>query len=327
MISHRSGETEDTTIADLAVAVNAGQIKTGAPCRSDRVAKYNQLLRIEEDLGGSAAFPGAAALAAHDRGRAERTGDGTPRGPTSRPARPGPRAPGRGPGEARPRPAGAAAAPPARTGGRTGARRSVGHGPAPDPGGPKPGPGRPPRRAPRFTQARRARFLVAGALTVSVVVLVAWFPASALYHQRQQLIAATAQLGQLRSQDRALRAERVALASPAEVARIARQQYQLVDPGQQVYEVLPAPSALGRLGPTPAIPGQQPPVTPFGGLRAPGRLDRQLRASGGRRATRRPRRPPPRGPSPGSTGGSVPRRARPHPRRRSSSGVERAAGR
>ena len=70
VISHRSGETEDTTIADLAVAVNAGQIKTGAPCRSDRVAKYNQLLRIEEDLGASAAFPGAAALAAHDRGRA-----------------------------------------------------------------------------------------------------------------------------------------------------------------------------------------------------------------------------------------------------------------
>ncbi len=62
VISHRSGETEDTTIADLAVAVNAGQIKTGAPCRSDRVAKYNQLLRIEEDLGQSASYPGASAL-------------------------------------------------------------------------------------------------------------------------------------------------------------------------------------------------------------------------------------------------------------------------
>ena len=58
VISHRSGETEDTTIADLAVAVNAGQIKAGAPARSDRVAKYNQLLRIEEDLGESAAFSG-----------------------------------------------------------------------------------------------------------------------------------------------------------------------------------------------------------------------------------------------------------------------------
>ena len=50
IISHRSGETEDTTIADIAVACNAGQIKTGAPCRSDRVAKYNRLLRIEEEL-------------------------------------------------------------------------------------------------------------------------------------------------------------------------------------------------------------------------------------------------------------------------------------
>ena len=58
VMSHRSGETEDTTIADLAVATNAGQIKTGAPARSDRVAKYNQLLRIEEELGGEARYPG-----------------------------------------------------------------------------------------------------------------------------------------------------------------------------------------------------------------------------------------------------------------------------
>jgi enolase len=63
VMSHRSGETEDTTIADLAVATNCGQIKTGAPARSDRVAKYNQLLRIEEWLGESAAYPGGAALA------------------------------------------------------------------------------------------------------------------------------------------------------------------------------------------------------------------------------------------------------------------------
>jgi enolase len=69
VISHRSGETEDTTIADLAVAVNAGQIKAGAPARSDRVAKYNQLLRIEEDLGESAAYPGRAALAGGGTGR------------------------------------------------------------------------------------------------------------------------------------------------------------------------------------------------------------------------------------------------------------------
>jgi enolase len=58
VMSHRSGETEDTTIADLAVATNAGQIKTGAPSRSDRVAKYNQLLRIEEELDGEATYPG-----------------------------------------------------------------------------------------------------------------------------------------------------------------------------------------------------------------------------------------------------------------------------
>ena len=62
IISHRSGETEDTTIADLAVALNAGQIKSGAPSRSDRVAKYNQLLRIEEELGDRAQYPGKAAF-------------------------------------------------------------------------------------------------------------------------------------------------------------------------------------------------------------------------------------------------------------------------
>jgi enolase len=69
VMSHRSGETEDTTIADLAVATNCGQIKTGAPARSDRVAKYNQLLRIEDDLGEQAAFRGRSAIA--------RAGDGT----------------------------------------------------------------------------------------------------------------------------------------------------------------------------------------------------------------------------------------------------------
>ena len=58
IMSHRSGETEDTTIADLAVALNCGQIKTGSASRSDRIAKYNQLLRVEEDLGSSAYFPG-----------------------------------------------------------------------------------------------------------------------------------------------------------------------------------------------------------------------------------------------------------------------------
>ena len=58
VISHRSGETEDNTIADIAVAWNAGQIKTGAPCRSDRVSKYNRLLRIEGELDGVSDYPG-----------------------------------------------------------------------------------------------------------------------------------------------------------------------------------------------------------------------------------------------------------------------------
>ena len=62
IVSHRSGETEDVTIADLAVALNAGQIKTGAPSRSERVAKYNQLLRIEENLGDSASYLGKKAF-------------------------------------------------------------------------------------------------------------------------------------------------------------------------------------------------------------------------------------------------------------------------
>ncbi|HAW60571.1 MAG TPA: phosphopyruvate hydratase, partial [Actinobacteria bacterium] len=62
VVSHRSGETEDTTIADLAVATNAGQIKTGAPSRTDRVCKYNQLLRIEEELGSTAEYPGLKAF-------------------------------------------------------------------------------------------------------------------------------------------------------------------------------------------------------------------------------------------------------------------------
>ena len=62
VVSHRSGETEDTTIADISVAVNAGQIKTGAPSRTDRVAKYNQLLRIEEELFDVAEYPGMDAF-------------------------------------------------------------------------------------------------------------------------------------------------------------------------------------------------------------------------------------------------------------------------
>jgi enolase len=65
VMSHRSGETEDSTIADLAVALNCGQIKTGSLCRSERTAKYNQLLRIEEELGEAARYAGRGALKAY----------------------------------------------------------------------------------------------------------------------------------------------------------------------------------------------------------------------------------------------------------------------
>jgi enolase len=65
VMSHRSGETEDSTIADLAVALSCGQIKTGSLARSDRTAKYNQLLRIEEELGDTARYPGRSALKAY----------------------------------------------------------------------------------------------------------------------------------------------------------------------------------------------------------------------------------------------------------------------
>jgi enolase len=69
MMSHRSGETEDTTIADLAVATNCGQIKTGAPARSERVAKYNQLLRIEEELDDAARYAGRASFPRYGAGK------------------------------------------------------------------------------------------------------------------------------------------------------------------------------------------------------------------------------------------------------------------
>ena len=63
VVSHRSGETEDSIIADLAVSLNLGQIKTGAPCRGERTAKYNQLIRIEEELGEDAVYPGDGVFA------------------------------------------------------------------------------------------------------------------------------------------------------------------------------------------------------------------------------------------------------------------------
>ncbi len=89
VVSHRSGETEDSTIADLVVATNAGQIKTGAPCRGERTAKYNQLLRIEEELGDLAYYPGKRPSGAGDSGGTEL--HGRPRGAARRRPAPPPR--------------------------------------------------------------------------------------------------------------------------------------------------------------------------------------------------------------------------------------------
>jgi cell division protein FtsL len=104
--------------------------------------------------------------------------------------------------------------------------------------------------------------LLGGAITLSVLALVAWFPASALFDQHQQLSSASAQLNELQRQDRALQAERVALTSPAEVARIARQQYQLIVPGSRAFAVLPPNGGGSPTSPYAGDPGFQAPVAP-----------------------------------------------------------------
>ena len=198
VISHRSGETEDTTIADLVVAVNAGQLKAGAPARSDRVAKYNQLLRIEEDLGESAGFPGLAALAgtggsghgvalAGSKPRAEsrrRCRSAAPAWPSSAPSWPRPSSSSPG---SRPAPCSAS--------------------------------------APTCT-------------------------------------ATEAELNALHAQDAALAQENKNLSDAGEIGRIAREQYQLVSPGQQAYEVLPPSGATATGTPYAGDPGSDGPVTP-----------------------------------------------------------------
>ena len=177
--------------------MNAGQIKAGAPARSDRVAKYNQLLRIEEDLGESAAFPGRAALA----GRGSDAWRGLSSGAT------------------------APAAPRRRR--RTAARPPV-----------------VPRGARRL--GRRARRVVPGQRTA---------------HAALGPHGTEAQLAALHKQDAALAQEKKNLSDAGEIGRIARQQYQLVNPGQQAYEVLP-PSGARRGTPYAGDPGSAVPATP-----------------------------------------------------------------
>jgi cell division protein FtsB len=114
----------------------------------------------------------------------------------------------------------------------------------------------------RSRDTRRARFLLIGAVGLSAAILAAWFPASALYHQRSDLASATSQLNQLHQQDVALTQERKNLSSTAEIARIAREQYQLVSPGQQAYEVLPPSGKGSASAPYAGDPGTQAPVAP-----------------------------------------------------------------
>ncbi len=129
-----------------------------------------------------------------------------------------------------------------------------------------------PRSRPQAGRARgvrRSRLVLLGSLVLSALIMIAWFPASALYHQRQQLASASAQLRSLQADDRALSAEAQRLSSPAEIERIASQQYQLVQPGQQVYQVLPFNGSGSLTAPYPGDPGLAGPVAPTGASELP----------------------------------------------------------
>ena len=103
-----------------------------------------------------------------------------------------------------------------------------------------------------------------GAVVLSAGILAAWFPAGALYHQRASLSGAHTQLAQLNAQDTALRQEKKELSSNTEISRIAREQYQLVNPGQQAFEILPPSGTGSATAPYTGDPGTQAPVDPSG---------------------------------------------------------------
>ena len=111
-------------------------------------------------------------------------------------------------------------------------------------------------------ESRRTRLVLIGATVLSAVILAAWFPASALYHQRASLAGTNGQLLQLRSEDAALNQERQNLSDAAEIGRIARQQYQLVSPGQKAYAVLPPSGVAPANAPYAGDPGNNAPVAP-----------------------------------------------------------------
>ncbi len=118
------------------------------------------------------------------------------------------------------------------------------------------------KRAAQGSTAGRARLLFVGALAFSAVVLVAWFPATSLLNQRTDLAGTSAQLAALHKQDAALAQEKKNLNDAGEIGRIAREQYQFVDPGQRAYEVLPPSGAAAAGTPYAGDPGSAGPATP-----------------------------------------------------------------
>jgi cell division protein FtsB len=124
------------------------------------------------------------------------------------------------------------------------------------------GPVGPIRRLASAGPPMRARLMLLGSVVISAVVLFAWFPASPLLHQRSNLTASEAQLSSLHKQDAALAQEKKNLSEAGEIGRIAREQYQLVSPGQGAYEVLPPSGATAAGTPYAGDPGSAAPVTP-----------------------------------------------------------------
>ena len=114
----------------------------------------------------------------------------------------------------------------------------------------------------RSREARRRRFLLIGGALLSLVVLGAWFPVNALYHQHTSLTSAEGQLSVLHQQDAALAQEQKNLSDAGEISRIAREQYQLVSPGQQAFEVLPKTGSSNAAAPYSGDPGLRAPVAP-----------------------------------------------------------------
>jgi cell division protein FtsB len=114
----------------------------------------------------------------------------------------------------------------------------------------------------RSREARRRRFVLVGGAVLSLAILGAWFPANALYHQHANLASTEAQLRILHQQDAALAQEKKNLSNPTEIARIAREQYQLVSPGQQAFEVLPRTGSSEKSSPYSGDPALSGPVAP-----------------------------------------------------------------